>query len=96
MLLLGNGGELKLLSLAAFPSCTSTAYIRSPQSGHLILVPSAGPREQVLCSADFHPLPLMLLIRIVLGRRKAGVEDGGIRRKRLKTKGHMRHPRRKR
>jgi hypothetical protein len=54
MLLLGNGGELKLLSLAAFPSCTSTAYIRSPQSGHLILVPSAGPHEQGSSSAYFH------------------------------------------
>ncbi|TVU10877.1 hypothetical protein EJB05_44430 [Eragrostis curvula] len=46
--------EVKLLSLVALPSCTSTAYIHSSKNGHLLLVPSAGPCEQVLSPADFH------------------------------------------
>ncbi|GJN36524.1 hypothetical protein PR202_gb25389 [Eleusine coracana subsp. coracana] len=46
--------ELKLLSLAAFPSCTNTAYNPSSRNGRLLLVSSAGPCEQVLSPADCH------------------------------------------
>lgn len=44
--------ELKLLSSPSFLSSTSSAPISSLQQGHLRLVPSASPTEQVLSPAD--------------------------------------------
>ncbi|KAF7064948.1 hypothetical protein CFC21_071147 [Triticum aestivum] len=46
--------ELKLLSSPSFLSSSSSAPISSLQQGHLRLVPSAGPTEQVLLPADSH------------------------------------------
>jgi len=44
--------ELKLLSSSSFLSSTSFAPVSSLQQGHLRLVPSASPTEQVLSPAD--------------------------------------------
>ncbi|KAL6596873.1 hypothetical protein ACP70R_047007 [Stipagrostis hirtigluma subsp. patula] len=71
--------ELKLLSLPAFQSCNST-FIPCSQRGQLLLVPSAGPCEQVLSPADCHSSSTD-------GASNNGIRNKERRKRRRKRKG---------